>query len=104
MPTAHFDRRSSFLDIDWKLIASICAVLVFVGSIIGYLAKNSQADTNAVQDKSIALLQQSDATQNASILEMKSNIEYLRRSAEEQNKRQGIVIEQLPGAITTVKK
>lgn len=48
----------------------------------------------------VAVLKSSDATQDSTIAEMKSNIEYIRRSLEEQNRRQGIVINES----TVVKK
>lgn len=54
--TASLDRRRAFLDVDWKTLASFCAVLVFLGTIIGVLAKQSEAATNALQDKNIAVL------------------------------------------------
>lgn len=50
------------------------------------------ASSIGLVQQDVAVLKKSDTGQDSAISEMKSSIEYIRRSMEEQNKRQGIVI------------
>lgn len=71
---------------DIKTIASLCTILVFLGGVVLYLAKNSSAEVNAKQTQDIALLQQSTVQLMKNNDINSANIEYIRRAIEEQNR------------------
>lgn len=76
------------------------ALLVTTGNwvVVHFLESPVQVQAALSDAKTaIAVLKESDNSQNETIAEMKGNIEYIRRSIEEQNRRQGITI----GPLTT---
>ena len=76
-------------------IVVLTAMLTTAGNWILNRALTSPDSLSAsivLAEKDIVALKTSDQSQDRSILEMKANIEYIRRSIEEQNRRQGIII------------
>lgn len=51
------DRRRKYFNVDLKTIGAFCGILVFLGTVIGLIAKQSDAQVNATQNENIVQLQ-----------------------------------------------